>query len=86
LVAYHEEIVFRRCASEIFGASGNDVFRILASSLLFTAYHWWTGITQMSAMFFFGICMMIFLMRTGAIWPLVLTHYLVDLIWFSVLT
>jgi membrane protease YdiL (CAAX protease family) len=84
LVAYHEEIVFRRCAQAVLNFRGcKDITMIFLSSLLFTAYHWTTGIGNMVAVFFFGIYVMLFLRRTGALWPIVLTHFLVDVVNFS---
>jgi uncharacterized protein len=45
LVAYSEEIVFRRCARHLFRMYLNDGYTlVIATSLLFGAYHWWTGI------------------------------------------
>jgi uncharacterized protein len=49
LVAYSEEIVFRRCARHLFRMYLNDGYTlVIATSLLFGAYHWWTGIGILS--------------------------------------
>jgi hypothetical protein len=45
LVAYSEEIVFRRCARHLFQIYLNDgCALVFVTSILFGAYHWWTGI------------------------------------------
>jgi hypothetical protein len=45
LVAYSEEIVFRRCARHIFKIYMADGYGlVVVTSLLFGAYHWWTGL------------------------------------------
>jgi len=82
LVACQEEIVFRRCAREVFAGWG-DAPMIGLTAFIFAAYHWWSGIANMIGVFVFGVCAMLFLKRTGALWPIVLAHFLVDLIHFS---
>jgi membrane protease YdiL (CAAX protease family) len=45
LVAFSEEIVFRRCAAHALRSHlGNGSLLILATSLLFGFYHWWAGL------------------------------------------
>lgn len=45
LVAYSEEIVFRRCARHLFQIYlGDSYVSVFVTSLLFGAYHWWTGV------------------------------------------
>jgi len=84
LVAIQEEIVFRRCTREIFGTHwGQGAAMILFSSLLFAAYHWTIGLGGMASVFFFGIYAMLFLRRTGALWPLIAAHFLTDFVRFS---
>jgi membrane protease YdiL (CAAX protease family) len=84
LVAIQEEIIFRRCAREVFGARwGQGFITILICSLLFAAYHWTTGLGNMMGVFFFGIYAMLFLRRTGALWPLIVAHALNDFVQFS---
>ena len=84
LVAVQEEIVFRRCSREVFGARwGQGAITIFLSSLLFAAYHWTTGLGNMAAVFFFGVYAMLFLRRTGALWPLIVAHALNDFVQFS---
>lgn len=84
LVAYHEEIFFRRCARAVFNCGwGDGAMMIGLSAFLFAAYHWTTGLGNMVAVFLFGVYTMCFLRRTGALWPVVLAHFLVDVITFS---
>src|SRR5262249_14855331 len=48
LVAYSEEVVFRRCARHLFQFYLNDGYAlIVVTSLLFGAYHWWTGVVNL---------------------------------------
>jgi CAAX protease family protein len=80
LVAFSEEIIFRRCARHLLQPYlGNDHLLVLATSLLFGAYHWWTGLVNMIGVSITGGLFMLFYRRSGALWPVVLAHYLVDL-------
>jgi membrane protease YdiL (CAAX protease family) len=84
LVAFQEEIYFRRCARAVLGNwLGDGARMIIATSLLFAAYHWWTGIGNMVTAGLFGIGAMWLYRRAGALWPVVLAHYLADLIAFA---
>jgi uncharacterized protein len=80
LVAYHEEIVFRRGARSLFRAwLGDGCAMIVVTSLLFAAYHWWTGIGNICVVFLAGTALMLAYRFLGALWPVVLIHYLMDL-------
>lgn len=80
LVAYHEEIVFRRCARHLFQAYlGDGHAMVVTTSLLFGAYHWWTGLGNISEAFLAGMGLMLFYRRAAALWPVVFVHYLIDL-------
>jgi len=84
LVAYSEEVVFRRCASNVFQPYlGNDCTAVFATAVLFGCYHWWAGLGNMVAAAAHGILMMLFLRRCGVLWPVVLAHYLVDIVDFA---
>jgi CAAX protease family protein len=84
LVAVQEEIYFRRCARAVVRNWLGDGSRmIIATSLLFAAYHWWTGVGNMATAGLFGIGAMWLYRRAGALWPVVLAHYLADLIAFA---
>lgn len=84
LVAFHEEVIFRRCTLSVLTKdaplgfwSGLGV--TLGSALLFGAYHWWSGMANVIAATLFGLLAMAVYRRTRALWPLVLAHYLTDL-------
>ena len=84
LVAYSEEVVFRRCARQVFQPRlGDGWLLVLVTSLLFGAYHWWTGIGNMLEASLMGVLFMVFLQRSGALWPVVLGHYLTDIADFA---
>lgn len=83
LVAFSEEIVFRRCARQMLRPYLGDGFRmVVASSLLFGCYHWWAGLGAMINAAILGALFMLFYQRSGALWPAVLAHYLVDFYFF----
>ena len=80
LVAFSEEIIFRRCARHMLQPHlGDGRLLVLATSLLFGAYHWWTGLGNMIGVSITGALFMLFYRRSGALWPVMLAHYLVDL-------
>jgi hypothetical protein len=84
LVAYSEEIVFRRCAHHLFKLYLGDGYAlVIATSVLFAAYHWWTGFGNVVEAFVMGILLMLFYRRSVALWPVVLGHYLTDFVDFA---
>jgi membrane protease YdiL (CAAX protease family) len=84
LVAYSEEIVFRRCARHTFQIYLGDGYAlIVVTSLLFGAYHWWTGVGNIVEASLMGILLMLFYRRSAALWPAVLGHYLTDIVNFA---
>jgi uncharacterized protein len=84
LVAYSEEIVFRRCARHIFKIYMDDGYGlVVVTSLLFGAYHWWTGLGNIVEATIVGVLLMLFFRRSGALWPVVLAHYLIDIADFA---
>ena len=84
LVAYCEEIVFRRCALRLFQRYFNDKWvLVVITSVLFGAYHWWTGIGNIAEAVLIGILLMLFYQRSKALWPVVLAHYLTDIVEFA---
>ena len=61
-VAYSEEIVFRRCARHLFQIYLNDGYAmVVVTSILFGAYHWWTGIGNIVEAVLIGVLLMLFL-------------------------
>jgi uncharacterized protein len=84
LVAYSEEIVFRRCARHVFQRYFNDSrVLVFATALLFGAYHWWAGVGTMAQATLAGVLLMVFLQRSGALWPIDLCHYVTDIVDFA---
>ncbi|MGY3444512.1 MULTISPECIES: CPBP family intramembrane glutamic endopeptidase [unclassified Bradyrhizobium] len=84
LVAASEEIIFRRCLRSVAQPYlGDRTLAVLVTSLMFGAYHWWAGIGNVLLAATIGILLMVMYRRSGAIWPVVLAHYLVDLIAFA---
>jgi membrane protease YdiL (CAAX protease family) len=62
---------------------GDGFLLVLATSPLFGAYHWWAGLGTMIGASASGALLMLFYQRAGALWPIVLAHYLVDLDFFA---
>jgi membrane protease YdiL (CAAX protease family) len=84
LVAFSEEIIFRRCARHVLQPYlGDGEFALVATSLAFGCYHWWAGLGNVFAATMIGILLMLMLKRSAALWPVVLAHYLVDVVAFS---
>jgi membrane protease YdiL (CAAX protease family) len=81
LVALHEEILFRRAMRDVLASRGGGRAMAVVSGMLFGAFHWWTGIPSMVGAGIFGYVAMRIYCRSGALWPLVVIHYLADL-WF----
>jgi uncharacterized protein len=84
LVAYSEEIVFRRCARQVFQTYlGNGSLLVLVTSLLFGAYHWWIGVGNIVEATMMGVLLMLFFLQSEALWPVVLGHYVTDVVDFA---
>ena len=84
LVAYHEEIVYRRLAAAALGPRcRSGAMLILASATLFGLYHWWTGFGNMIAAALFGAAAMLCYRRTGALWPVIVVHFVLNFIAFA---
>jgi uncharacterized protein len=84
LDTYTEEVVFRRCARHVFKPYvGDGMPMVLFTSLLFGAYHWWSGVGNILAAVFMGVLFMLFYQRSGSLWPVVLSHYLTDVVDFA---
>jgi hypothetical protein len=84
LVAFHEEVIFRRCAQQVFQPYFGDGYgSVVATSLLFGCYHWWAGVGVIIEASISGALFMLFLKRCGVLWPVVLAHFLSDVIIFD---
>jgi membrane protease YdiL (CAAX protease family) len=81
LVAYSEELLFRRCARISFGSWLGDGWKmVIATSIFFGAYHWWSGIWNVLGATIAGFLFMSFYRRSGALYPVVIVHYIFDVI------
>jgi membrane protease YdiL (CAAX protease family) len=81
---YTEEVVFRRCARHEFKPYlGDGLLLVAVTSLLFGAYHWWSGVGNILAVMLMGVLFMLFFRRSGSLWPVVLSHYLTDVAHFA---
>jgi membrane protease YdiL (CAAX protease family) len=84
LVAASEEIIFRRLLRNVAEPYlGDGTLAVLVTSLIFGVYHWWAGIGNVLLATTIGILFMVMYRRSCALWPIVLAHYLVDLIAFA---
>jgi membrane protease YdiL (CAAX protease family) len=82
LVAYQEEVIFRRCARTVLRQSlGDGTAMVVAASLMFGCYHWSKGAGTITGAIMFGLVAMPFYRRAGALWPVVLVHYIIDALW-----
>jgi CAAX protease family protein len=83
LVAASEEIVFRRCARHVLTPYvGDGAIMVIATSLLFGVYHWWTGVGNIVEAALIGVLLMALYRRAAALWPALLAHYLTDIVDF----
>ena len=55
----------------------------MVTSALFGAYYWWTGIGSIVEAVLIGILLMLFYLRAAALWPVVIAHYLTDIVDFA---
>jgi uncharacterized protein len=83
-VAYSEEIIFRRCARYLFQVYLGDGYVLVSvTSLLFGAYHWWAGVGNIVEAAVMGVLLMLFFQRSEALWPVILGHYVTDIVGFA---
>ena len=84
LVAVSEEIIFRRCTRHVLQPLlGDGYVAVIASSLVFGCYHWWTGVGNIVLAVIIGTLLMLMFRRSVALWPVVLAHYFADIIAFT---
>jgi uncharacterized protein len=62
---------------------GDGMLMVLFTSLLFGAYHWWSGAGNILASMLMGVLFMLFYQRSGALWLVALSHYLADVADFA---
>jgi membrane protease YdiL (CAAX protease family) len=83
LVALSEELMSRRCAAHVLRAYLRDDGLVIAvSALLFGAMHWSTGVENVVTCTVIGALLMATYLRTGTLWPVVVAHYVIDVIAF----
>lgn len=81
LVAVHEEILFRRVARQVLSPfAGDGLVMIALSALIFGVIHWPHGVGDMTSAALFGAAAMLLYKRMGSLMPLIIAHYLVDVI------
>jgi membrane protease YdiL (CAAX protease family) len=68
--------LFRICLND-------DYVLVVVTSILFGAYHWWTGIGNIVEAALMGALLMLFYRRSAALWPVVLAHYFTDVVDFA---
>ncbi|MDF0522976.1 CPBP family intramembrane metalloprotease [Bradyrhizobium yuanmingense] len=84
LVAVSEEIIFRRyLRAALQPYVGDGTFAFLVTSVLFGAFHWWAGLGTVLLATMSGCLLMLMFRRSGALWPVALAHYIVDIIAFA---
>jgi membrane protease YdiL (CAAX protease family) len=84
LVAISEEIVFRRLAPALLaGWFRSRTTIVIGSAVMFGAYHWSTSAGNAIGAAAIGVPMMIFYLRAGVLWPVIIAHYLMDLVYFA---
>jgi hypothetical protein len=83
LSAIHEELCFRRAIPLALAGLGHGAANTLASAILFGAFHWWTGIPNMINAAAFGVIALAFYRGAGALWPVMVIHYVVDFVAFT---
>jgi membrane protease YdiL (CAAX protease family) len=82
LVAAHEELCFRRAIPLALSGLGNGAANNIASAVLFGAFHWWLGIPTMIEAAVFAVVALAVYRRSGALWPLMVIHYIADFVAF----
>ncbi len=84
LVAVSEEVVFRRALPEVLRrARLGEAATVVTASLLFGLYHWSFRPATMIGAAAIGIVFMLFYRRAGVLWPVMVSHYLIDAIAFG---
>jgi len=83
LVAFSEELLCRRCAKFVLHRYLNsDIQVIIVSAILFGATHWSNGLGAVISITLIGAFLMRVYLETGSIAPLVVAHYVIDVIVF----
>jgi len=84
LVALSEELVFRKFALSWLRSAGYIHWQIcIISAFFFAAIHWGNGLGRMSLTFLLGLCYMAVYLKLGRLWPLIVAHWITNVIAFS---
>ena len=82
LVAYSEELVFRRISVGLFERMGFSTLMVMiVASAIFALMHWGGGAGRIATTFVMGLafCAIYRRWRSRSLWMVVLVHYFVDL-------
>jgi CAAX protease family protein len=83
LVALSEELLSRKATLLVLRPHvRSDAALIVISALLFAGMHWSYSPPDLFNVFLIGLVLMAVYLRTGALWPVILAHYAIDLISF----
>ncbi|MDH5489801.1 MAG: CPBP family intramembrane metalloprotease [Rhodospirillaceae bacterium] len=83
IVAISEEIVCRGIFKHIFEKYvPNQMVVAIASSMVFSAFHWSHGPAAMLSTFFIGTLLMALYQKTKSLWPPIVAHYIINFIYF----
>jgi membrane protease YdiL (CAAX protease family) len=79
-----EEFLFRGLLFQAFaGFQHSLALFLLVSPLLFSLVHWEDGLANLASTWVFGVFMAIAYLGLRNLWPLVLGHIFIDLVWFG---
>jgi hypothetical protein len=83
LVAFTEELVFRGLAWNALRSRFSSTAAVYAAAaLLFGLIHWSLGLPAIIVTALIGAAFMLCVHRTGSIWPVVVAHFVVNLVYF----
>lgn len=74
-----EEFYYRGLMRKVFN---KGFYYVLVSSIIFSLVHWEGGVRSLTSAFVFGLAASSISLYTKNIWPLVIGHFLNDLLWF----
>jgi membrane protease YdiL (CAAX protease family) len=83
LVAFSEELLCRRCAKFVLRRYLRSDLQVIAvSAMLFGAMHWSNGIGSVISITLIGAFLMRVYLDTGTVVPVIVAHYIIDVIAF----
>jgi membrane protease YdiL (CAAX protease family) len=79
-----EEFLFRGLLHRaFFGFQHSLLLFLVVSPLLFSLVHWEDGLANLASTYIFGVFMAIAYLGLRNLWPLVIGHIFIDLVWFG---